>query len=91
MRLTLLYLYILHELQQRKEKWAFCPTRFGVRQNAQGGGLKRPGVVGQNAQAKILFGLRGAKRPCGAKSPSRGKRPMGVLPLFAQFLVGILI
>ena len=65
--------------------WAFCPTPFGVGQNAQGGGVKSPGGVGQNAQAKILFELRGAKRPCGAKSPPWGKKPMGVLPHFAYF------
>ena len=29
--------------------------------------------MGQNAHAKILFGLRGAKCPCGAKSPPWGK------------------
>ena len=70
----------------------------GVGQNAQGSGVRcpggvgqNPGCVGQNAHAKILFRLRGAKRPCGAKSPPWGKRPMGVLPQFAYFLVKIMM
>ena len=69
----------------------FCPTPFGVGQNAQGGGIRCPGGVGQNAHIQIVYEVRGAKRPCGAKSPSWGKRLMGVLPHFAYFLVEMMI
>ena len=79
---------ILHALQQIQEKWAFCPTPFGVGQNAQGCGVKSPGGGGAKRPGKNIVWAKRGKTPMWGKKPTMGQNAHGRFAPFCLFFGG---